>query len=363
MTTFIPGRLLLNKQKIDWRIAIWYAALLTLVVLISAVAFAAVNAGSPMLAEMRIQNAVNALNQAGLTTERHQAQRELESAGEQAVPPLIVALRSEDAVLRRNAAEMLGYIGSPQALSALRYALISDPTPQVRRNAAWALGEINDWSALADLQQAAVLDQNSSVRQTAADSIARVRTRLAQMAGVNEQELSAFAVASGNSSIAYVATRRELVSTHDSGKTWQTVTGALPSLVTTLAVSPTDPQVLYANADGLGLFTSMDGGGTWTAANIGLGVMPGARFTVTAIAIDSADPQRIFVTTGVWIGTSHVEFYPIAVMRTVNGGATWQVYEKSSNVYPITRLAIAGERLYALAGNQNVPTEIQPRTP
>lgn len=106
----------------------------------------------------------------------------------------------------------------------------------------------------------------------------------------------------------------------------------------------------------------MDGGVTWAAANIGLGVMPGARFTVTAIAIDPVDPQRIFVTTGVWIGTSHVEFYPIGVMRTVNGGATWQVYEKSSNVYPITRLAITGERLYALAGNQNVPTEIQPKT-
>lgn len=219
MTIFIPGRLLLNIQKVDWRIAIRYAALLTLVVLISAVAFAAVNTGSPILAEMRIQSAVNALNQAELTRERHLAQRELESAGEQAVPALIVALRSEDAVLRRNATEMLGYIRSPQALTALRYVLINDPTPQVRRNAAWALGEINVLSALADLQQAAVLDRNSSVRQTAADSIARIRTRLAQMAGVNEQELSALAVASGNSSIAYVATRRELVSTRDGGKT------------------------------------------------------------------------------------------------------------------------------------------------
>lgn len=129
-----------------------------------------------------------------------------------------------------------------------------------------------------------------------------------------------------------------------------------------LAVSPADAKVLYANADGLGLFKSTDGGVTWTAVNSGLGVMPGARFTVTSIAFDPTDPQRIFVTTGVWMGTSHVEFYAIAVMRSLDGGATWQVYEKSSNVQPITRLAIRGGRLYAVTGDQNDPTEIQPKT-
>lgn len=219
MTTFTPGREFTNKQKIDWRIALWYAALLTLILSLSALAFAIFNAGSPTLAEMRVQGAVNTLNQPGLTAERQQARRELESAGESAVPALIVALRSEDAVLRRNAAEMLGYIGSPQALAALRYALINDSAPLVRRNAAWALGEINDLSALNDLQQAAVLDPNPSVRQTAADSIARIRARLALTAGVNERVLSAFAAPSGNSKIAYLTTRRELVSTHDGGKT------------------------------------------------------------------------------------------------------------------------------------------------
>ncbi|HZQ05506.1 MAG TPA: hypothetical protein VFD70_02940 [Anaerolineae bacterium] len=109
---------------------------------------------------------------------------------------------------------------------------------------------------------------------------------------------------------------------------------------------------MYASADGLGLFKSTDSGTTWAAMNTGLGIMPGERFSVTAIAIDPTRPQVIFVTTGVWIGTSQVEFFPIAVMRSLDSGATWQVYQKSTNVHPITQLVTQGDRLYALAGNQ-----------
>jgi hypothetical protein len=39
-------------------------------------------------------------------------------------------------------------------------------------------------------------------------------------------------------------------------------------------------------------------------------------------------------------------------MNSVNGGATWQVYRKSSNLQPITGLVLNGDRLYALAGGQ-----------
>lgn len=354
MITYRPVKLKLNKQGTAVQNTIRVAVSLLVILSVAVLAFTEVNAAIPLIAEMRIRTAVNALNQHELTPERQQASSELENAGERAVPALIVALGSENPVLRRNAADMLGYIGSPQALAALRYTLNHDRDVDVRISAAWALGEINDLSTLKDLQYAAVLDLNQSVRRTAADSVSRIRTRLALAAGVTEQDLNAFASAPGDSSLIYIATRRDLVLSHDGGKTWQTISNALPSLVSTLAISPTDAKVLYASADGMGLFKSTDGGVTWTAINTDLGLMPGARFSVTAIAFDATNSHRIYITTGVWLGTSHVEFHPIATMRTLDSGATWQVYQKSTNIYPTTHLALKGAQLFALAGENVV---------
>lgn len=352
MTVYPLDKLQLNKPETGWKSALRFAALPALVIAVSALLFGAVNAALPALAEMRIQSAVNALSQDRLTPQRHQAQVEIENAGEAAVPALIVALRSENPVLRRNAADLMGYIASPLGQAALQDTLLNDRAPLVRRNAARALGEVQNLASWNDLNQATVLDTSKAVRQTAADSIARIRTRLAQTAGVNEQDLSAFAAAPADSNQAYLTTRRDLISTRDGGKTWTTTANALPSLVTMLAVSRDNPQMLYANVEGLGLFQSADAGATWSPINTGLGVMPGARYSVTAIAMDTTNPQRLFISTGVWLGTSHLEFFSTGVMQSVDGGSTWQSYQKNANAAPITQLAIKGNRLYALAGNQ-----------
>lgn len=343
-----------NKPESAWQRMLPYVAMLALLFSIGAWLVSAANAALPMLAEMRIQNAVNALSTDRLTPQRHQAQSEIEKAGEGAVPTLLVALRSGNPTLRQNAADMLGFIASPQSATALRNALLNDAAPAVRRNAAWSLGEIQDLTSLNALVRVTVLDRNLSVRQTAADSIARIRSRLALTAKVNEQTLSAYAISPTDSNQAFLARHRDLIASRDGGKTWTTYANALPSLITFLAVSPTNAQLLYASADGLGLFQSTNGGVTWAAINTGLGLMPGARFSVTALGFDPTDVQHLFVTTGVWLGTSQVEFFPINVMHTLDGGATWQLYQKSTNVLPITQLAMQSDGLYALAGDQVV---------
>lgn len=350
MTTYPLGKLQLNKPETGWQSALRLVALVAIFISAGALLFSAVNAAQPALAEMRIQSAVNALSQDRLTPQRHQAQSDIENAGEAAVPALIVALRSENPVLRRNAADLMGFIASPLGQTALQNTLLNDRSLLVRRNAARALGEVQNLASLNALNQATVLDTSKEIRQTAADSIARIRTRLAQTAGVNEQDLSAFAAAPADSNQAYLATRRNLISTRDGGKTWTTYTNALPSLVTMLAVSRDNPQLLYANVEGLGLFKSADAGATWSPINTGLGVTPGARYSVTAIATDTTNPKRLFISTGVWLGTSHLEFFPTGVMQSVDGGSTWQSFQRSANVDPITQLAVKGNRLYALVG-------------
>jgi len=71
----------------------------------------------------------------------------LTQMGDMAVIPLTIGLSVGDARRRANSATVLGYIGSPQALPALRTAVALDTEDSVRAEAEWAIGEINKKNA------------------------------------------------------------------------------------------------------------------------------------------------------------------------------------------------------------------------
>lgn len=317
------------------------------------VALAAVNvaatARSPEQAQ--IQGWVNALQADKLTGMRQQAQRNLELAGEKAAPQLLVALRSNNSVLRRNAADMLGYIASPQATDALINTLRRDPVPSVRRNAAYALGEIHDVRAINDLQQTAVADPSHIVRGTAADSLARVRTVLAIASNVNEQHIGAYASAAAPQDLVYLAVKRDVLVSRDGGKTWETLAQVLPTQVTALTVHPGKAHELYAGTEDMGIFKSSDGGKTWNAINQGLELTPGARQTVTAIAIDPENPNMLYIARGIWLGESEAQFYPNSLLTSHDGGKSWIALNVGSHA-AIAKLAFRDGQLYGLAGDR-----------
>lgn len=322
--------------------------------LIAVVGLAAMNATATprSVADMNISNWVSELKNDKLTAQRQQAQRNLELVGEPAVPQLMVALRSNNAAQRRNAADLLGYIASPLATDALRSTLRNDTVPAVRRNAAWALGEIKAASAINDLQQASITDRSQIVRGTSADSLARIRTTLAGAAGVNEQLVGAFVSAPSLPELVYLATKRDLLVSHDGGKTFTTLANALPSQVAALAVNPKNPQQLYAGVEAMGVYASNDGGTTWTAINTGIKITPGVRETVSAIAIDPQDSNVIYIARGVWIGTSTVDFNPTGLLASRDGGATWTELTAGSSDQAIAKLAFRDGQLYGLAGDR-----------
>lgn len=106
----------------------------------------------------------------------HVAMAGLESAGESAVVSLIPLLRSEDGYVRRNAAQALGWIGSPAATNALVRTLRTDGEATVREQAAWALGQIGDPRARAALARAQTRDADPEVRLVAGRALARLRS-------------------------------------------------------------------------------------------------------------------------------------------------------------------------------------------
>ena len=89
------------------------------------------------------------LADAQMTPARQAAMGGLEAAGQSAVSPLVVVLLDDNAVVRANAAEMLGWLqpiddaGQRADAVAGLARLLSDPAPAVQTQAAWALREID----------------------------------------------------------------------------------------------------------------------------------------------------------------------------------------------------------------------------
>ena len=85
--------------------------------------------------------------------------------------------------------------------------------------------------------------------------------------------------------------------------------------VNAVAVHPTDPNTIFAGGAGGGLMKSTDSGVTWTSLSDSWSTLQ-----VSCIAIDPANPLRIFVGTGDFHGFGG---YGTGIMRSLDGGATW----------------------------------------
>jgi HEAT repeat protein len=97
--------------------------------------------------------------------------------GKPSVDPLIVVLKHESPIARRNAAIALGKIGDVRGVNSLIYVL-KDNDLIVRRNAAKALGEIRDTSAVEPLIDA-LTDKVPVVRRYAALALGEIKDKRA----------------------------------------------------------------------------------------------------------------------------------------------------------------------------------------
>ncbi len=139
---------------------------------------------------------------------------------------------------------------------------------------------------------------------------------------------------------------RGVYKTTDGGKTWTLALGGgnLSTGCSSLAMDPADPGKLLAGMwdfrrkgwtfrsggesaaapSGSGLFTSGDGGASWTeitqAANAGFPAKPYGRI---AVAVAPSDPDVVY---------AFVEGVDSALFRSDDGGRTWDKRDKSQNM-------------------------------
>jgi photosystem II stability/assembly factor-like uncharacterized protein len=96
--------------------------------------------------------------------------------------------------------------------------------------------------------------------------------------------------------------------------------------VNALAVAPSNPDVLYTGTRGGGIYKSVNGAATWTAASGGL-----TNLTVLALAVHPRNPEVAYAAT---LGDG--------VFKTANGGASW-AHLSFPSLYPFS-LAIDPRR-------------------
>jgi len=104
----------------------------------------------------------------------------------------------------------------------------------------------------------------------------------------------------------------------DGGATWKPLTG-FPSVtnLNSLAVDPTNSQILYAATQPLGMLKSTDGGATWTGVNNGI-----PSFTENSV--------KMLDAYGIWVDPKSaavlfVSVIPYNLMRSTDAGANWSV--------------------------------------
>lgn len=140
---------------------------------------------------------------------------------------------------------------------------------------------------------------------------------------VERRGFDAMGLARGDARRLYAAGHDVFEVSDDGGRSWQAVAHTLPGTdIHGFAVSPDDPQRLYAFVTGHGLLTSADGGRGWQRLE---GQLPG---DVMALASAGGQPETLYAGSG-----------RSGLLRSVDGGRTWS---------PVTRPPGAGG-VYALA--------------
>jgi photosystem II stability/assembly factor-like uncharacterized protein len=132
-----------------------------------------------------------------------------------------------------------------------------------------------------------------------------------------------FVMDPGNHSVLLFGSHRVYKST-DNGLTYVAVSGDLTSYtnpspltyhtITTLDISPADPQCYYAGTDDGRVWRSINGGASWTNVSAGLPL-----YYVTRVTADPADPDVVYVCLSGFGQDQHSPH----VFRSADRGDTW----------------------------------------
>lgn len=134
----------------------------------------------------------------------------------------------------------------------------------------------------------------------------------------------------GNPQTLYADVGDTVFETTDGGATWQPKADGLPNAVTSLSADPRRPGTLYASVDVPhssrtkagdvekptgGIYTTRDGGRTWTELYAGFGV--------DKVAVDPTHPSTIYAAG--WAGRDPTHANEFRLLRSTDSGQIWAI--------------------------------------
>jgi hypothetical protein len=153
----------------------------------------------------------------------------------------------------------------------------------------------------------------------------------------------------------FARTQSALYRAESYGLNWAPVEN-LGSAPTAVAIADSDPATVYVGTADRGLVKSRDGV-NWTTANQGLGLVPGSRLEVNALAVDPQQPAVLYVATSYLYGTSELHESPVGVAMSTDGAGSWSTLYTDHNVAVAGLLPVSGETgaVYAVSNVSRTP--------
>ena len=165
------------------------------------------------------------------------------------------------------------------------------------------------------------------------------------------------AVDNSGSGLAFVRTAWNLYRAENGGLNWSKVENLL-SVPTALAIADTSPATVYVGTADRGVLSSTDGL-TWQTANAGLGITPGSRLYVDALAVDPMQPEVVYVSSSFLFGSTQTHATSQGVAMSQDSAQAWTTLAPAldGNVAVVELLPVSGQpgAVFALAANSRTP--------
>ena len=159
---------------------------------------------------------------------------------------------------------------------------------------------------------------------------------------IADLNINTVAIHPSNPNIVYAGTLNGgIYQTSDAGAYWQAIGGNFAMDIRSIAIDPVNPKILYAGTEGSGVFRSTDGGLTWKHGGIGLD--PNA--TIRSIVIDPTNPANV------WAADNRSGVY-----RSTDRGDTWSIANDGLSMRAVNILTISadGKVLYVATSGGGV---------
>jgi photosystem II stability/assembly factor-like uncharacterized protein len=160
---------------------------------------------------------------------------------------------------------------------------------------------------------------------------------------------------SSGAGMAFVRTNWNLYRAEDVGLRWIAVEN-LPSPATAVAIAETTPPTAFVGTASSGVRMSQDGV-EWQSANNGLRFAPGSQLYVNAVAVDAAQPEVLYVSASLSLGSVVLHTTPLGVSMSTDGARVWEELATVNDVAVSDLMPVTGRTgaVYALTEASRTP--------